>query len=418
MWVMSPLPAPSTSSRRVVVIGGVAGGMYAATRLRRLDEHAQIVVLERSGHVSFANCGLPYHVGGVITERSDLLLQTPASLGARFGLDVRVRHEVSSIDREAKVVRGVDLASGEDFELGYEVLVLSPGARPVRPPLPGVERALSLRDIEDTDALVAATAGARTAVVVGGGFIGVEMAENLLHRGLSVTLVEAADQVMAPLDPELAEVVHGALREAGVRLLLGEQVASIGADEVTTAAGTVVPADVVVLAIGVRPESSLAADAGLTTGPGGGIVVDEHLRTSEPSIYAVGDAVVKEDALDGSDVLVPLANTANLQGRRVADHIAGLEATDRPVLGTAGLQLQSDVDLVEVQLPRGPLVGDLEDVGAGGGQLGQHRGQPAGGVGDAHPEPQVAAAGRHAVPDQLAHEQRVDVAAGQDRDRR
>ncbi|MGO0575966.1 FAD-dependent oxidoreductase [Ornithinimicrobium panacihumi] len=214
----------------------------------------------------------------MITERSDLLLQTPASLGARFGLDVRVRHEVRSIDREAKVVRGVDLASGENFELGYEALVLSPGARPVRPPLPGVECALSLRDIEDTDELVAATAGARTAVVVGGGFIGVEMAENLLHRGLSVTLVEAADQVMAPLDPELAEVVHGALREAGVRVLLGEQVASIGADEVTTSAGTVVPADLVVLAIGVRPESALATDAGLATGPGGGIVVDDNLR--------------------------------------------------------------------------------------------------------------------------------------------
>lgn len=324
-----------TPSRRVVIVGGVAGGMSAATRLRRLDEHTEIVVLERSGHVSFANCGLPYHVGGVIEERSELLLQTPASLGARFGLDVRVAHEVREIDRQERVVRGVDLASGEAFELGYDALVLSPGARPVRPPLPGVERALSLRDIEDTDALVAATAGARTAVVVGGGFIGVEMAENLLHRGLSVTLVEAADQVMAPLDVEMAALVHDALREGGVRLLLGEQVASIGEETVTTSAGTTVPADLVVLAIGVRPESALAQQAGLATGPGGGILVDEHLRTSDPAIYAVGDAVVKKDALDGSEVLVPLANTANLQGRRVADLIAGLEVSDRPVLGTA-----------------------------------------------------------------------------------
>lgn len=323
------------SPRRVVIIGGVAGGMSAATRLRRLDEHAEIVVLERSGHVSFANCGLPYHVGGVIEERSALLLQTPASLGARFGLDVRVGHEVRSIDRRARVVRGVDLASGEEFELGYDALVLSPGARPVRPPLPGVERALSLRDIEDTDALVAATSGARTAVVVGGGFIGVEMAENLLHRGLSVTLVEAADQVMAPLDAEMAELVHRELRAAGVELMLGQQVASIEDSTVTTASGQVVPADLVVLAIGVRPESTVASEAGLATGPGGGIVVDEHLRTSDPAIYAVGDAVVKKDALDGSDVLVPLANTANLQGRRVADHLAGLDVRDRPVLGTA-----------------------------------------------------------------------------------
>lgn len=342
----SSTPSPSPD-RRVVVVGGVAGGMSAAARLRRLDEQAQIVVLERSGYVSFANCGLPYHVGGVIEDRASLLLQTPSALDARFGLDVRTRHEVRGIDRERQVVRVVDLDRPEDeLELPYDALVLSPGARPVRPALPGVERALSLRDVEDTDALVAATGEARTAVVVGGGFIGVEMAENLVHRGLSVTLVEAADQVMAPLDPEMAAPVHDALRDVGIQLRLGDQVTEIGEDTVTTASGREVPADVVVLAIGVRPESRLAEDAGLKTGPGGGIVVDEHLRTSDPAIYAVGDAVVKRDALDGSDVLVPLANTANLQGRRVADHIAGLEVADRPVLGTAivgvmGLQVAS-----------------------------------------------------------------------------
>ncbi|MFK5633558.1 MULTISPECIES: FAD-dependent oxidoreductase [unclassified Ornithinimicrobium] len=337
---MNPAPQPHDTTspagvRRVVVVGGVAGGMSAATRLRRLDEDAQIVVLERSGHVSFANCGLPYHVGGVIEERSDLLLQTPASLGARFGLDVRVRHEVTAIDREARVVHVADLNGGGTEQLPYDALVLSPGARPVRPPMPGIERALSLRDLEDTDALVAATASARTAVVVGGGFIGVEMAENLVHRGLSVTLVEATTQVMAPLDPEMVAPVHDELREVGIRLRLGEQVVSVEEETVTTSTGAVVPADLVVLAIGVRPESRLAQDAGLATGPGGGIVVDEHLRTSDAAVYAVGDAVVKQDALDGSDVLVPLANTANLQGRRVADHIAGLDVRSRPVLGTA-----------------------------------------------------------------------------------
>ena len=183
----------------IIIVGGVAGGMSAATRLRRLDESASIIVLERSGNVSFANCGLPYHVGGLIEKRSSLLLQTPASLGARFGLDVRVNTEATSIDRERKVVAVRDLASGETSELPYDALILSPGATPVRPPIPGIERALSLRNVEDTDAMVAAAAGAKTSVVIGGGFIGIEMAENLRHRGIEVALVEALDQVMACL---------------------------------------------------------------------------------------------------------------------------------------------------------------------------------------------------------------------------
>ncbi|ALU38415.1 CoA-disulfide reductase [Kocuria flava] len=320
---------------RIVIVGGVAGGMSAATRLRRLDEDAEIVVLERSGHVSFANCGLPYHVGGVIEERSALLLQTPQSLGARFGLDVRVGREAVALDRASRTLRVREVATGAEEELGYDVLILSPGATPVRPPVPGMERALVLRDVEDTDEVVAAVAGARSAVVVGGGFIGVEVAENLVHRGLDVALVEATGQIMAPLDPEMVEPVHARLRERGVDLRLGSAVTAVGERTVSLADGTELPADVVLAAVGVRPDSTLARAAGLETGPRGGIVVDEHLRTSDPHVFAVGDAVEKRDALDGSPSLVALANTANLQGRLAADVIAGLDVADRPVLGTS-----------------------------------------------------------------------------------
>ena len=320
---------------RVIIIGGVAGGMSAATRLRRLDENAQIIVLERTRHVSFANCGLPYHVGGVIPERSSLLLQTPQSLAARFRLDVRVATEATRIDRENKVVHVRNLATGATEELPYDKVILSPGARPVRPPILGIERALTLRDIEDTDAMVAAVRGQKTAVVIGGGFIGIEVAENLVHQGLEVALIEALPQVMAPLDPEMAAPVHDALRKGGVDLHLGSGVTAIGEATVTLADGTELPAEVVVAAIGVRPDITLAAEAGLTVGERGGIAVDANHLTNDPDIYAVGDAVEKIDALDGSATLVPLANTANLAGRRVADHIAGLPTSNRPVLGTA-----------------------------------------------------------------------------------
>ena len=320
---------------RVVVIGGVAGGMSAATRLRRLLEDAHIIVLERSGHVSYANCGLPYHVGGVIERRSALLLQTPDALRRRFDLDVRVHHEAVRIVRDRNVVTVRDLTTGTTADLPYDALVISTGARPVRPPVPGIARALSLRDVEDTDALVAATRGARTAVVVGGGFIGVEVAENLVGLGLEVALVEATDQVIAPLDTELATLVHDRIRAHGVDLRLGDAVAEVGEDDVTLTSGRTLPAVLVVAAIGVRPETSLAEEAGLRIGPSGGIVVDETLRTSDPDVFAVGDAVEKTDAVSGSPTLVPLANTANLQGRRAADAIAGLAVRNRPVLGTA-----------------------------------------------------------------------------------
>lgn len=309
--------------------------MSAAARLRRLDESAEIVVVERSGYVSFANCGLPYHVGAVIEDRSALLLQTPESLHARFRLDVRVGTEAVEIRPQAKELVVRDVASGREETLTYDKLVLSPGAKPFRPPIPGIGRALSLRNVEDMDQMIATVDGARTAVIVGGGFVGLEVAENLLHRGMQVAVVEALAQVMAPLDPEMVAPVHDAMHAAGIDLRLGSGVTAVGERDVTLADGSVLPADVVVAAIGVRPDTELAKAAGLRIGPRGGLLVDERQLTDDPSIYAVGDAVEKLDALSDETVLVPLANTANLQGRRVGDDIAGRGRAARPVRGTA-----------------------------------------------------------------------------------
>ncbi len=318
--------------------------MSAAARLRRLDESAEIIVVEKSGYVSFANCGLPYHVGGVIKRRGALLLQTPEALYDRFRLDVRVGTEAVQINRQAKEIVVRDVESGREETLSYDKLVLSPGAKPLMPPIPGIERALPLRNVEDTDAMLGAVQGAGTAVVIGGGFVGLEVAENLLHRGMKVALVEALPQVMAPLDPEMVAPVHTAMREAGIDLRLGSAVTSIGERDVTLADGTTVPADVVVAAIGVRPDTQLAMKAGLKVGPRSGLLVDDRQLTNDENIYAVGDAVEKIDALSEEAVLVPLANTANLQGRRVADDIAGRGRPARPVRGTAivgllGLQI-------------------------------------------------------------------------------
>ena len=324
------------TSKQYLIIGGVAGGMSAATRLRRLDEHAQIIVLERGGHVSFANCGLPYYLGGVIEERSSLLLQTPASLGSRFGLDVRVRTEAVSIDREARTVLARDLATGEETTLRYDALVLSPGATPVRPPIEGGERMLTLRDIDDVDAAMAALEVApRSALVIGAGFIGLEMVENLAHRGLDVTLVELGDQVLPPLDPEMAAPVADRLRDAGVDVRLSTQVTTLGSDTATLSDGTTVPAEFVLGSIGVRPDTNLAKGAGLELGPRGGIRVDDALRTSDPHIWAIGDAVEKVDAITGEPRLVALAGLANRHGRLAADSIAGRRVRVREALGTA-----------------------------------------------------------------------------------
>jgi NADPH-dependent 2,4-dienoyl-CoA reductase/sulfur reductase-like enzyme/rhodanese-related sulfurtransferase len=322
--------------KRIVVIGGVAGGMSAATRLRRLDADAEIIVLEKSGYVSYANCGLPYYVGGVIEEESDLLLQTPASLHARFRLDVRVLTEALIIDPVKKEVSVQDLQSGNRYTLAYDKLVLSPGASPIVPPLPGVERALTLRTVEDVERIVAQVmAKPQSAVVIGGGFIGVEIAENLIHKGIQTSVIEASDQVLAPLDPEMATLVAKEMRLQKVDLHLGVSVSAINPKTVTLSDGTELPAELVILAIGVRPDISLAKNAGLETGKRNGIKVDEFNRTSDKDIYAIGDVAEKTDALDGESTLVPLANIANRHGRVVADHING--RTVRPVktIGTA-----------------------------------------------------------------------------------
>ncbi|MDH6677848.1 NADPH-dependent 2,4-dienoyl-CoA reductase/sulfur reductase-like enzyme/rhodanese-related sulfurtransferase [Rhodococcus sp. LBL1] len=325
---------------KVVIVGGVAGGMSAATRMRRLDESAEIVVFERGAHVSFANCGLPYYAGGVIEDRDELLLQTPESLGARFRLDVRVRSEVAAIDPDARTVTVHDLASGDTYVESYDELVLSTGASPIVPPLPGAPRALILRDVEDVDRLVEQIESAQmsstpSAVIVGAGFIGVELAENLRHRGLDVTVVELADQVLAPLDPEMAAPVADRMRENGVHLELGTQLTSIGADTAELADGRTVPADVVVMAIGVRPENALAKMIGADLGERGGVVVDDQMRTSVPHVFAVGDAVEKRDAVGGGVAMIPLANPANRQGRLVADVIAGRPVRAKASSGTA-----------------------------------------------------------------------------------
>ena len=322
--------------KRIVVVGGVAGGMSAATRLRRLDADAEIIVLEKSGYVSYANCGLPYYVGGVIEEEKDLLLQTPASLHARFRLDVRVLTEALSIDPAKKEVQVQSLESGNKYSLAYDKLVLSPGASPIVPPIPGVERALTLRTVEDVERIVAQVmAKPQNAVVIGGGFIGVEIAENLIHKGITTSVIEASDQVLAPLDPEMATLVAKEMRLQKVDLRLGVSVTAINPKTVTLSDGTELPAELVILAIGVRPDISLAKNAGLETGTRNGIKVDEFNRTSDKDIYAIGDVAEKTDALDGESTLVPLANIANRHGRVVADHING--RTVRPVktIGTA-----------------------------------------------------------------------------------
>jgi NADPH-dependent 2,4-dienoyl-CoA reductase/sulfur reductase-like enzyme/rhodanese-related sulfurtransferase len=327
-----------SASRRTgttVIIGGVAGGMSAATRLRRLDESAEIIVLERGPDVSFANCGLPYHLGGVIQAREDLVLQTPAGLGRRFGIDVRVHSEVVAIDRIAKTVT-VRPVTGPEYTQQYDQLVLSTGAAPLRVELPGADRALVLRDLDDLDRIMAALATSpRTAVVLGAGFVGLEVVENLVHRGVAVSLVQRGEQVLAPLDLEMAELVARQLTENGVALHLDAAAIRIDDDSVVLDTGVVLDAELVISAIGVRPETGLAIAAGLPLGAHGGVAVDASLRTSDPSIYAVGDAIEKADPVLGGTRLLALAGPANRHGRLVADAIAGLPIDARPSVGVA-----------------------------------------------------------------------------------
>jgi len=322
---------------KVVVVGGVAGGMSAATRLRRLDERAEIVVLERSGYVSFANCGLPYHLSGTIEQRSSLMLQTPASLEARFALDVRVKSEVVDINREQKTVTVRDLENKTDYVESYDFLVLSPGAAPVMPGQPGADRAMSMRDIEDLDRAMA-WLGSKpsTALVLGGGFIGIEVVENLVKRGLSVTLLQRGNQLMKNLDPEMAVMLTTRMRAAGVDIRFNTTAVEFTKKTVTLSTGEEIPADVIFSAMGVRPEIGLAQLAGLRIGENGGIWADEQQRTSDPSIFAVGDAAEKTDAISGEPRLATLAGLANRHGHSVANAIANAPVVPAtPALGTS-----------------------------------------------------------------------------------
>lgn len=330
---------------RVLIVGGVAGGASAAARLRRLCEDCEIVMYERGPHVSFANCGLPYFIGGEITDRSKLLVQTPEGLQSRFALQVRVNTEILAVDPATRTVQWSDRLTGATGTDTYDRLVLATGASPLRPPIPGIGRPghFMVRNIPDVEALNTWIGGrqAATAVVVGGGFIGLEMAEQLHKRGLAVTVVEALPQVMAPLDPEMAAFLHREMRQHGIGLHLGDAVASFDEGTVVLKSGTVLPADVVILGLGVRPDVKLAREAGLALGATGGIQVDAGMRTSDPHIWAVGDAVEVRHMVTGRPALLPLAGPANRQGRVAADGIAGLPSTYPGTLGTGIVRVMS-----------------------------------------------------------------------------
>ena len=322
-----------TLPQTVVIIGGVAGGMSAATRLRRIHESAEIIVIERGGAVSFANCGLPYHVGGVIPHRGSLVLQQPAQLKKRFNIDVHLRTEATAINRDRKTVSVTNLETGESREIAYDALVLSPGSTPFRPPIPGVEDAHVLWNLDDMDRLIAAAETATSAIVVGGGFIGLELAENLVHRGIATTLVEALPQLMPTLDVEMAWPLVERARFHGLDVRLSAQVSAITDSGVTLADGSTIEADLTVVAVGARPNIELAVAAGLEMGDAGGVVVDDQQRTSDPDIWAVGDVAQKKRP-DGYS-LVPLAGLANRHGRLAADSIAGRPAHAVTALGTS-----------------------------------------------------------------------------------
>ncbi len=330
---------------KVVIVGGVAGGASAAARLRRLDESAEIIMFERGEYISFANCGLPYYIGGEITKKSALTLQTPQSFNARFNVDVRVNSEVTSIDPKAKTVTVRSKDRGEYAE-SYDKLILSPGAAPIRPPMEGADnaRVFTLRNIPDTIKIreYVEEEFPASAVVVGGGYIGVEMAENLKNAGVAVTIVELADHVIAPLDYDMACDVHRYLKEKGVGLILKNGVQAIkeegGKLKLTLSDGEI-ETDMVIMAVGVRPDTALAKDAGLELNKRGAFVVNEHMLTSDPDIYAVGDAVEVTDFVTGEKAYIPLAGPANKQGRIAADNICGIPTTYKNTLGSAVLKI-------------------------------------------------------------------------------
>lgn len=347
---------------KILIVGGVAGGASAAARARRLSEDAEIIMFERGPFVSFANCGLPYHIGGDIQERSKLLLQTPESFLARFNVDVRVMNEVVSIDRHNKSVTVKNLVDGNEYSESYDFLLLSPGAGPVVPPIPGIDNPLthSLRNIPDMDRIIQTIQMNKPehATVVGGGFIGLEMMEAFHQLGIKTTLIEMADQVMTPVDREMAGFAHEEIRQKGIDLKLGvalqsveyipnDHIASVGSGEseehqhiegelnLTLNNGESLTTDILIMAIGVRPETKLAAEAGLQIGELGGIYTNEMMQTSDPAIYAVGDAVEEKDFVTGAQTLVPLAGPANRQGRMAADNMLGRNETYQGTQGTA-----------------------------------------------------------------------------------
>ena len=347
---------------KILIVGGVAGGASAAARARRLSEDAEIIMFERGPFVSFANCGLPYHIGGDIQERSKLLLQTPESFLARFNVDVRVMNEVVSVNRQDKTIVVKNLIDGSEYEESYDFLLLSPGAGPIVPPIPGLDNHLthSLRNIPDMDRIIETIQMNKPehATVVGGGFIGLEMMEAFHQLGIKTTLIEMADQVMTPVDREMAGFAHAEIRNKGIDLKLGvalesvqfvpnEHVASFdsgesekhqhleGELELTLNNGEKLTTDILIMAIGVRPETKLAQEAGLEIGALGGISTNEYMQTSDPSIYAVGDAVEEKDFVTGEPTLVPLAGPANRQGRMAADNMLGRSETYQGTQGTA-----------------------------------------------------------------------------------
>ena len=331
---------------KTIIIGGVAGGASAAARLRRLDEQGEIIILERGNFISFANCGLPYYIGGAIKEESKLTLQTPASFKGRFNIDVRINSEAVKIDPAAKTVAIRNLTSGQTYTETYDKLILSPGAEPIRPNLPGMTspRVMTLRNIPDTFKVKSYLAAnqPKSAVVVGGGYIGVEMAENLAEAGLAVTIVELADHLIAPLDFDLAVDVHKYVRDKGIKLLLKNGLQSLEDDgqklTLTLTRGTLTT-DFLIMSVGVRPESSLAKSAGLKVNTKGAIQVNERLQTSDPDIYAVGDAIEVKNLVTGQPAFIPLAGPANKQGRIAADNICGLNSTYTGTQGSAVLKI-------------------------------------------------------------------------------
>jgi NADPH-dependent 2,4-dienoyl-CoA reductase/sulfur reductase-like enzyme/rhodanese-related sulfurtransferase len=327
---------------KLVIVGGVAGGASAAARARRLSEDAEIILLERGPDVSFANCGLPYHIGGEIAQRDKLLVVSPERLRTRFNLDVRVRSSVQSIDRAAKRVHIKDLATGHEYDESYDKLILAPGAAPIRPPLPGIDLPgiHTLRNLDDMDRIIQTMqSGVRQAVVIGAGFIGLELVEGLVRRGISTTLVELQDQILPPFDPEMTTPIAEHLHSKGVSLMLGQSAAAFEQTaenlKVRLNSGPSLSAQLVIIGVGVRPENKLAVDAGLEIGARGGIHVNDHLQTSDPDIYAVGDAIEVTDFVTGEPTQVPLAGPANRQGRIAADNIFGRDVRYRGTQGTA-----------------------------------------------------------------------------------